>query len=181
MESNELIHWGIKGMRWGVRRYQNKDGTLTPAGQKRYNKELEKLKAEQKVLKNKQRTAAKLSKLEDLRKQNSEMKDAEKARSDPKPKKEVKRKKISEMSDEELKAHMDRLQMEKDYKDLLNSTRRETVNKGQKFVENVLSKSGENLTTQVLNHYGAKAINKVIKDIDKSVTDDVIFANNKRK
>lgn len=32
----ELVHWGIKGMRWGVRRYQNKDGSLTPAGRKRY-------------------------------------------------------------------------------------------------------------------------------------------------
>lgn len=27
-----LIHWGIKGQKWGVRRYQNKDGTLTPEG-----------------------------------------------------------------------------------------------------------------------------------------------------
>lgn len=32
----ELYHWGVKGMRWGVRRYQNKDGSLTPAGKKRY-------------------------------------------------------------------------------------------------------------------------------------------------
>jgi hypothetical protein len=31
----ELKHWGIKGMKWGVRRYQNKDGSLTPAGKKR--------------------------------------------------------------------------------------------------------------------------------------------------
>lgn len=33
----ELYHWGVKGMKWGVRRYQNKDGSLTPAGKKRYD------------------------------------------------------------------------------------------------------------------------------------------------
>lgn len=36
MENTSLYHSGIKGMRWGVRRYQNKDGSLTPAGRKRY-------------------------------------------------------------------------------------------------------------------------------------------------
>lgn len=33
---NYLAHFGIKGMKWGVRRYQKKDGSLTPAGKKRY-------------------------------------------------------------------------------------------------------------------------------------------------
>lgn len=39
MDNRELTHWGIKGMKWGFRRYQKKDGSLTPAGKKRYGEE----------------------------------------------------------------------------------------------------------------------------------------------
>ena len=35
--NSELYHWGIKGMKWGVRRFQKKDGSLTAAGKKRYD------------------------------------------------------------------------------------------------------------------------------------------------
>ena len=33
---DELYHHGIKGQKWGIRRYQNEDGTLTEAGKQRY-------------------------------------------------------------------------------------------------------------------------------------------------
>ena len=36
MDYDQLYHHGIKDMKWGIRRFQNKDGSLTPAGRKRY-------------------------------------------------------------------------------------------------------------------------------------------------
>ena len=39
--SSELYHYGVKGMKWGVRRYRNEDGSLTEAGKRRQHKRIE--------------------------------------------------------------------------------------------------------------------------------------------
>lgn len=56
MENKQLYHHGIRGMKWGVRRFQNKNGSLTAAGKKRYGdsdeKKVEDLEAKKKSILN---------------------------------------------------------------------------------------------------------------------------------
>lgn len=64
IKDGELYHSGIKGMKWGVRRFQNTDGSLTPAGRKRYSNVLEKDLAKTKKKLDKATNPKKVAKLE---------------------------------------------------------------------------------------------------------------------
>lgn len=118
MEYEIIYHSGIKGMKWGVRRYQNPDGSLTPAGKKRYNKTLEKVRAEEKALREKAKAAktteatkSKIDKLnarvDAVNKKNQALKDGKKL-PDDKPKteaeKEAEKKAYEEAKDKAIKS-----------------------------------------------------------------------------
>lgn len=50
MSETILVHHGVKGQKWGIRRYQNEDGSLTAAGRKQYDKNLSERSTLKKVL-----------------------------------------------------------------------------------------------------------------------------------
>lgn len=158
---NELMHWGIKGMKWGVRRYQNKDGSLTPAGKKRYDKEMAKLKEEEKIAKNKLKTQAKLNKLDEKRKEVEALKRgkpiAKKTKQPSKPS-------VKDMSDEELRQTVNRLLMEQQYAKL----NPQQVSAGQKFVKKVMNDVVAPAATEVGKNVLKDAMTKAVKNASEA-------------
>lgn len=102
METDVLVHHGIKGMKWYQRRYQNKDGSLTPQGKIRYGA---------------------------VYKKGSKPSTSSSESSKPKTKS------VSEMSDQELQAAINRKRLEAEYARL----NPKQVSKGRKFAKAVMN------------------------------------------
>ena len=158
---NELMHWGIKGMKWGIRRYQNKDGSLTPAGKKRYDKEMAKLKEEEKIAKNKLRTQAKLNKLDEKRKEIEALK---RGKPIAKSTKQHSKPSVKDMSDEELRQTVNRLLMEQQYAKL----NPQQVSAGQKFVKKVMNDVVAPAATEVGKNVLKDAMTKAVKNASEA-------------
>ncbi|MBQ8829958.1 MAG: hypothetical protein IJ022_07710 [Burkholderiaceae bacterium] len=143
MKNTELQHWGIKGMKWGVRRYQNKDGTLTPAGKKRYDndtRELSDKKKEKYVadpdkwVKDDLQAGRKLAdETSNLTNKLKSVNDS-KMRNHPKVKMD-----LSSMSDQQMRNEINRAILEKQYNDMFAPQKSNT---GRRIVSNILETTG---------------------------------------
>lgn len=136
MKSSELCHYGVLGMKWGRRRYQNKDGTLTAAGKKRYSDSSSDTKADS-------------------------------SESSSKPKK----KSLSEMSDDEIRDKIKRMELEKRYSDLSPKQ----VSKGKEMAKKILERSTENIGTQLATYAMGAGVNYIAKSLGyKNTTKKIV-------
>lgn len=131
MNNLELYHHGIKGMKWGIRRYQNKDGSLTAAGRKRYSDPSDDSGTESEKVSGSGHSS--------------------------KPKK----KSLSEMSDEEIREKIKRLELEKRYSELSPKQ----VNKGKDLAKKILERSTENIGTQLATYAMGAGVNYIAKSL----------------
>ena len=131
-----MYHHGVKGMKWGVRHYQNADGSLTPAGKKRRERDrLENRGAPDsnrwvkedltRAKKTVDATSNLARNLNDLNRSTS--------------KKRTNTIDLSNMSNKELQNAITRANLERQYNDLYNQS---SMSKGRKTVDNILNYGG---------------------------------------
>lgn len=144
---NSLQHWGIKGMKWGVRRYQNKDGSLTPAGRKRYSDGSEGT------------SSSKSSSSQSSSKQT-------------KPKKEKPKPAYETMDDAELEKTVRRLELEKRYRKAAPEKGNSILPSGRAFVkrmvDNVVLPSIESAAKDVLTNTLKSGFNEMMYSSNNS-------------
>jgi hypothetical protein len=133
MEKNYLVHFGIKGQKWGVRNFQNQDGTYTEEGKARRRAMYDEAFKPGKD--------GKASRAEKVARSASDIMDnsqrVSRKLSDWSGKKERARyEKISKMSDQELRDKINRANLEKQYSDIMRQE--ETRNTGKHSIDDYL-------------------------------------------
>ena len=156
MQSNELTHHGIIGMKWGVRRYQNKDGSYTNAGKKRVaakragdlsdeeiTAQLKRHNLEKQYNKMVKETSgpSKLEKTKKVVDASSNVVNQVKSATRPSTQKE--RMDLSKMTDQQLRERINRENLERQYSDLFGKPA--TVSKGRQYANKALEMAGEAL------------------------------------
>ena len=155
---NELYHYGVLGMKWGVRRYQNRDGSLTAEGKKRYNRDIAENLAKKKdsridtsspdpnrwVREDIERSKRVIDSGSDLIRQ------AKSIERDTSPRSTKKRLNVSNMSDKELRDKINRELLERQYSDIFGEEA--NVSRGRQFTRETLEIAGTALaaTSSVL-------------------------------
>ena len=141
MDNYQLYHWGIKGMRWGVRRYQNKDGSLTDAGKKRLERE--------RIKSNNDKLSADPNKWtkDDMEKTKKLLDSSSSALGSLKQvagsKNQKSRMDLSSMSDQEMRNRINRELLERQYNDMFAPQK---VSKGKDYALKSLEVAGTVLT-----------------------------------
>lgn len=133
IDSEELAHHGIKGMKWGIRRYQNKDGSLTAKGRKRYLNEDGSLTEEGK------KRVAKL----DADRRGLTGRKTPFAKSPSSLETDYRKKKMEDMTDDELKKAIARKRSEVEYSRTVEEYAKlnpKPISKGEKFAKLVEEK-----------------------------------------
>ena len=169
MESNYLTHYGIKGQKWGIRRYQNPDGSLTSAGRKRYSDSGGIRGAVSKVKNAVTRRGS--SSKSAAKKKQEEKEEKEKETLEQKKDRVLKSRSAKELYEnadlfttQELQSAYNRLSLERNISSLVPKD----VNKGKQFVDNAIK------TAKTLNDAidtGSKLYNNVAK-VYNSLTDE---------